>query len=68
MVRPWLLTKLFCSQVKHANTTAIRILSIETHRVEIELANKKKVSHHIGGIHAVAAALFVESATALPLV
>ncbi len=39
-MRPWLLTKLFCSQVKYANTTGIRILSIEANRVEIELANK----------------------------
>jgi len=65
MLRPWLLTKLFCSQVKYANTTGIRILSIGAHRVEIELANKKKVRNHIGGIHAVAAALLVESATGI---
>lgn len=64
-VRPWLLTKLFCSQVKYANTTGIHILSIASHRVEIELANKKKVQNHIGGVHAVAAALMVESATGI---
>ncbi len=64
-MRPWLLTKLFCSQVKYANTTGIHILSVEANRVEIELANKKKVRNHIGGIHAVAAALMVESATGI---
>ncbi|OUR60750.1 DUF4442 domain-containing protein [Colwellia sp. 39_35_sub15_T18] len=64
-MRPWLLTKLFCSQVKYANTTGIRILSIASNRVEIELANKKKVQNHIGGVHAVAAALMVESATGI---
>jgi acyl-coenzyme A thioesterase PaaI-like protein len=64
-IRPWLLTKLFCSQVKYANTTGIHILSIEANRVEIEIANKKKVQNHIGGVHAIAAALMVESATGI---
>lgn len=64
-IRPWLLTKLFCSQVKYAATTGIHITSIETNRVEIHLANKKKVRNHIGGVHAVAAALMVESATGI---
>lgn len=64
-LRPWLLTKLFCSQVKYANTTGIHILSIEPNRVEIEIANKRKVQNHIGGVHAVAVALMVESATGI---
>lgn len=64
-LRPWLLTKLFCSQVKYAGTTGIRILSIEPNRVEIEIANKKKVQNHIGGVHAIAVALMVESATGI---
>lgn len=64
-IRPWLLTKLFCWQVNYANTTGIRIKAIESKRVEIDLANKKKVQNHIGGVHAVAAALLVESATGI---
>ncbi len=64
-IRPWLLTKLFCSQVKYANTTGISIRAIESNRVEIDIANKKKVQNHIGGVHAVAAALMVESATGI---
>jgi len=64
-LRPWLLTKLFCSQVKYANTTGIRITKISDEQVTIELANKKRVQNHIGGVHAVAAALLAESATGI---
>ncbi|WP_448565199.1 DUF4442 domain-containing protein [Thalassotalea ganghwensis] len=64
-IKPWLLTKLFCSQVKYANTTGIRIERIDDNGVEITLANRKKVQNHIGGVHAVAAALLAESATGI---
>lgn len=63
--RSFLLTKLFCSQVKFAGTSGIKILSISQNEVVIELANKKKVQNHIGGIHAVAAAVLAESATGI---
>lgn len=63
--RSWLLTKAFCSQVKFAGTTGIRILEVSNHKVVIELANKKKVQNHIGGVHAVAAAVIAESATGI---
>ena len=61
----FVLTKLFCSKVKFAGTTGIKILSISNNEVVIELANKKKVQNHIGGIHAVAAAVLAESATGI---
>jgi len=64
-VRSFVLTKLFCSQVKFAGTAGIKILSIANNVVVIELANKKKVQNHIGGIHAVAAAVLAESATGI---
>ncbi|WP_229817437.1 DUF4442 domain-containing protein [Thalassotalea profundi] len=64
-MRSWLLTKLFCSQVKYANTTGIKITHIDHQKVEIELANKRKVQNHIGGVHAVAAALLAESASGI---
>ena len=65
IIRSWLLTKLFCSQVKYANTTGIKITHIDHQLVEIELANKKKVQNHIGGVHAIAAALLAESASGI---
>ena len=64
-IRPFLLTKAFSSKVKFAGTTGIRIVSISQHEVIIQLANKKKVQNHIGGIHAIAAAVIAESATGI---
>jgi acyl-coenzyme A thioesterase PaaI-like protein len=63
----YLLTKLFCSQVKFAKTTGIHIEQITAQQVKITLTNKKRVQNHIGGIHAVAAAVLAESATGLLL-
>jgi uncharacterized protein (TIGR00369 family) len=64
-LRAFALTRLFCSQVKFAGTSGIRIHTISATEVEITLANKKKVQNHIGGIHAVAAAVLAESATGI---
>lgn len=63
--RSWLLTKAFCSKVKFAGTTGIRILEVSNQQVIIALENKKKVQNHIGGVHAVAAAVIAESATGI---
>lgn len=64
-LQPFLLTKLFCSKVKFAATTGVKIQSISHFRVEISLPNNKKVQNHIGGIHAVAAAVLAESTTGI---
>ncbi|GLX78158.1 hypothetical protein tinsulaeT_14980 [Thalassotalea insulae] len=64
-IQPYVLTKFFCSKVKFAGTSGIDIRSIAHDRVEIKLANRKKVQNHIGGIHAVAAAVLAESATGI---
>lgn len=61
----FLLTKLFCSQVKYANTSKVRILDIQTQQVTMLMANRKRVQNHIGGVHAIAAALLAESATGI---
>jgi len=63
----FLLTKLFCSQVKFANTAGVQLIKVSDTEVLLALANKKRVQNHIGGIHAVAAALLAESATGLML-
>ena len=65
--RSFLLTKLFCSQVKFANTAGVKLQKVTNDKVLLTLANKKRVQNHIGGIHAVAAALLAESATGLIL-
>ena len=61
----FLLTKLFCSQVKFAGTTGVKIDKISHQEVILTLANKKSVQNHIGGIHAIAAAVLAESATGI---
>jgi acyl-coenzyme A thioesterase PaaI-like protein len=66
-LRSYLLTKLFCVQVKFANTAGVTLKEVTKNEVLLTLANKKRVQNHIGGIHAVAAALLAESATGLIL-
>lgn len=65
VVQPYLLTKLFCSQVKYAHTSKVKILDIKQHQVVLQMANRKRVQNHIGGVHAIAAALLAESATGI---
>ncbi len=64
-IRSFLLTKVFCSQVKYAATSSIKIISVSHTQTLLRLENKKKVQNHIGGIHAIAAALLAESATGI---
>ena len=64
-MRSFLLTRLFCSTVKYAGTSGVKLLSVSNTQVKLALANKKKVQNHIGGVHAVAAALLAESATGI---
>lgn len=63
--RSFLLTKLFCTKVKYAGTSNVVLESVEPNRVELFIANKKKVQNHIGGVHAIAVALLAESATGI---
>ncbi|WP_291612500.1 DUF4442 domain-containing protein [Colwellia sp.] len=64
-LRSFLLTKLFTSKVKFAGTSGIKINEITNHKTQLFLANKKSVQNHIGGIHAIAAAVLAESATGI---
>jgi acyl-coenzyme A thioesterase PaaI-like protein len=60
-----LLTKLFSSKVKFAGTTGIKITKVTAHQTQLCLPNKRAVQNHIGGIHAIAAAVLAESATGI---
>jgi acyl-coenzyme A thioesterase PaaI-like protein len=64
-MRSFLLTKLFTSKVKFAGTAGIKITEITNERTKLILANKKAVQNHIGGVHAIAAAVLAESATGI---
>lgn len=64
-IRCWLLTTFFNRKVKFAGTAGLKLDLITQQRVEATLSNRKKVQNHIGGVHAVAAALIAESASGI---
>jgi acyl-coenzyme A thioesterase PaaI-like protein len=61
----FLLTALFTSKVKFAGTTGVKIEKVTQQQAILSLKNKKSVQNHIGGVHAIAAALLAESATGI---
>lgn len=64
-MRSFLLTKLFCTTVKYAGTSKIKLLEVNNYKVTLFVKNQKKVQNHIGGVHAICAALLAESATGI---
>lgn len=62
-VRLRLLTAAFVSQVKYAATSGVSFRHVEPGRVTVHVAAGLRVQNHIGGLHAVAMAMAVESAT-----
>lgn len=65
ILHPFLLTQLFCSQVKYARTSKIKLYQVTNHQVKLGIKNVKRVQNHIGGVHAIAAALLAESASGI---
>lgn len=61
----FLLSNFFGFMVKYASTSGVKLLKVSTTEVELYLPNKKKVQNHIGGVHAIAAAVLAESATGI---
>ena len=64
-MQSFLLTTLFTHKVKFAGTTGVKIEKITRQQTVLSLKNKKSVQNHIGGIHAIAAAVLAESATGI---
>lgn len=64
-MQSFLLTTLFNSKVKFAGTTGVKIEKVTQQQTVLSLKNKKSVQNHIGGVHAIAAALLAESATGI---
>ncbi|WDE07532.1 DUF4442 domain-containing protein [Thalassomonas viridans] len=52
-------------KVPYVNTTGISIEHLDHQRASFFIKNKRKSRNHLGGVHAVAAALLAESATGL---
>jgi len=64
-MQSFLLTTFFNSKVKFAGTTGVKIEKVTHQQTILSLKNKKSVQNHIGGIHAIAAAVLAESATGI---
>lgn len=64
-MQSFLLTALFTSKVKFAGTTGVKIEKVTRQQAILSLKNKKSVQNHIGGIHAIAAAVLAESVTGI---
>ncbi|PCI53696.1 MAG: DUF4442 domain-containing protein [Gammaproteobacteria bacterium] len=64
-MQSFLLTTLFSSKVKFAGTTGVKLEKVTQQQTILTLKNKKSVQNHIGGIHAIAAAVLAESATGI---
>ena len=64
-MQSFLLTTLFSSKVKFAGTTGVKLEKVTHQQTILTLKNKKSVQNHIGGIHAIAAAVLAESATGI---
>lgn len=64
-MQSFLLTTFFASKVKFAGTTGVKIDKVTHQQTVLSLKNKKSVQNHIGGIHAIAAAVLAESATGI---
>jgi len=64
-MQSFLLTTFFNSKVRFAGTTGIKIDKVTHQQTILSLKNKKSVQNHIGGIHAIAAAVLAESATGI---
>ncbi|WDD97092.1 DUF4442 domain-containing protein [Thalassomonas actiniarum] len=52
-------------KVPYVSTTGVRIRHLDHQRADFFIKNKRKSRNHLGGVHAVAAALLAESATGL---
>jgi acyl-coenzyme A thioesterase PaaI-like protein len=64
-IQSFLLTTFFNSKVRFAGTTGVKIDKVTHQQTILSLKNKKSVQNHIGGIHAIAAAVLAESATGI---
>ncbi|GAA6173808.1 DUF4442 domain-containing protein [Colwellia sp. KU-HH00111] len=64
-MQSFLLTRFFNFTVKFAGTTGVKIEKVTHQQTVLTLKNTKTVRNHIGGVHAIAAAVLAESATGI---
>ncbi len=63
--RPWYRSIILRKAVPFVGTAGIKFVDVTPERVEVTLANERKVQNHIGSIHASAMNLLAETATGM---
>ena len=63
--RPWFRSVVLRRAVPFTGTAGLDFLEMSPGRVEIGIANQRKVQNHIGGVHASAMNLLAETATGM---
>ena len=64
-LRPWLRNKVMGRAVPFTGTAGLNFAHMAPERVEIAVANVRRVQNHIQGVHAAAMALLAETATGM---
>jgi len=63
--RPWYRSVILRKAVPFVGTAGIKFVDVSPERVEVTLANERKVQNHLRGIHASAMNLLAETATGM---
>ncbi|MBK7000367.1 MAG: DUF4442 domain-containing protein [Rhodoferax sp.] len=63
--RPWLRNRVLQRAVPFTGTAGLDYILMTPERVEIAIANQRRVQNHIQGVHAAAMALLAETATGM---
>ena len=64
-LRPWVRSKVMGRAVPFTGTAGLNYVEMTPERVEIAVANVRRVQNHIEGVHAAAMALLAETATGM---
>jgi acyl-coenzyme A thioesterase PaaI-like protein len=64
-LRPWVRNKVMGRAVPFTGTAGLHYAHMAPERVEISVANTRRVQNHIHGVHAAAMALLAETATGM---
>ncbi|MGL4807495.1 MAG: DUF4442 domain-containing protein, partial [Giesbergeria sp.] len=64
-VRPWARNLVLRRAVPFTGTAGLQYLELTPQRVEVAVANQRRVQNHIHGVHAAAMTLLAETATGM---
>ena len=65
LVRPWVRSRVLGRAVPFTGTAGLEFVLMSPERVEVAIANRRRVQNHIHGVHAAAMALLAETATGM---